>query len=161
MSEHKLRQHLYHQIHKDHDDKLETIVPRTFASREHQVIEVIKYFNESIDELVYPTKSYAVAIIYAAMLQRHFRVPLLSALNDPALLYDNDPFFVPYHLNPYVYDRTLPAITLQLLEIVSDCLDNLPYQVQKTVEYFKKEFFLGKTLDEINSLLIEERRERV
>lgn len=100
----------------------------------------LSYFREPSTQLVYPAKSYAVAIVYAALIAKYFDEDFLTVLNDPDLLYGNDMFFVPYIQEPKKYD----SIVRQL--IAEDLFDfeasTIP-QVQVTVDCFKREFLIS------------------
>lgn len=99
----------------------------------------VSYFKSPSTLLVYPAKSYAVAIVYAALLEKYFREDFLTALNDPDLLHGNDKFFVPYSVDPKNYDsivRQLFANNLFDFEA-----STIP-QVQVTVDCFKREFLI-------------------
>lgn len=95
----------------------------------HQIIE----FFISGSQLIYPAKSYFVAIVYAACLEKYFGIPYIYALNLPDLLPD-DKYFVPYRKDEYVYNT------------VVDNIDNLWYydSIKKTVQYFKEEFLIDE-----------------
>jgi hypothetical protein len=107
-------------------------LPRVYIDKQgdelaHQIIE----FFVSGSQLIYPAKSYFVAIVYAKCLEHYFNVPFYEALDTPDLLID-DEYFVPYSKNKHVYD------------LVVDKLDNLWYyqSINKTVNYFKEEFLI-------------------
>jgi len=93
-------------------------------------------FFKNVSELVYPAKSYFVAIVYAKCLEKYFSIDFYESLNDEELLPD-DKFFVKYEKSKDIYDRILSEIKI-------DSLLSLP-SVQKTVEYFKKEFLINGT----------------
>jgi len=91
---------------------------------------VIKFF-ETESELVYPAKSYFVAIVYAKCLEKYFSIPFYESLDYEDLLFD-DKYFVKYSDNNDVYDKIIEKIG-----------DIWQYKsIDKTVEYFKKEFLL-------------------
>lgn len=91
---------------------------------------VIKFF-ETESELVYPAKSYFVAIVYSKCLEKYFNIPFYESLDYEDLLFD-DKYFVKYSDNNDVYDKIIEKIG-----------DIWQYKsIDKTVEYFKKEFLL-------------------
>lgn len=102
-------------------------------------IVVTLYFKTSSNEvIVYPQKSYAVALVYAKLLEKYFGEPFYDALNHPSLLL-GDKFFVPYSKNPDLYNRVIAKMDEQKLwDFENNTLDT----VQATVNYFKKEFLL-------------------
>jgi hypothetical protein len=91
---------------------------------------IIRFFRvESL--LVYPAKSYFVAIVYAYCLQKYFNEDFYTVLDDKELLPD-DTYFIPYSSNKYIYDKVLGQIG-----------DISKYtSIEKTVKYFKQEMLL-------------------
>lgn len=90
--------------------------------------QVISFFK-SESQLIYPAKSYFVAIVYAKCMQKYFNVDFYQALNDKDLLPD-DKFFIPYHKDKLTYDK-----------IIENIQNIWQYDsINKTVNYFKKEF---------------------
>ena len=91
---------------------------------------IIDFFkNESL--LIYPAKSYFVAIVYAWYLKKYFNEDFYKSLNDPDLLPD-DAYFVPYEKSKYVYDTVLKAIgNIEKYK-----------SIDKTVSYFKQEMLI-------------------
>ena len=93
--------------------------------------QVIHFFNTE-SRLIYPAKSYFVAIIYAKCLEQWFNIPFYEALNDNDLLPD-DKWFVTYENDKETYDKIIYSIN-----------DIWNYEsINKTVEYFKKEFLIN------------------
>jgi len=118
------------------DDLLSTksIIVKEYDD-EDLIDDIIDYFYTPSDLLVYPAKSYAVALIYAQLLVNHFNEDFYNVLNDENLLYGNDSYFVAYHNAKYVYDTVLSHIELTF--------DNPTPQVQTTIDYFKEEFYIS------------------
>ncbi len=86
---------------------------------------------------MYPAKSYAVAYIYALLIEHYFGDDARQVLADPSLLYNNDKHFVPYNeTTSAVYDEMFDNVS------VTDILTSTIPQVAKTVEWFKKEMLL-------------------
>jgi hypothetical protein len=104
------------------------------------VPEVVRYFTTEMGgTLVYPAKSYAVALVYAHLLSKYFSEQMLTALSDPLLLYGNDRFFVPLDRDRAVYEETIRTLSIDETWDV----EASPFsQVQATVAYFKREFLL-------------------
>ncbi len=93
--------------------------------------QVVDFFYEQ-SELVYPAKSYFVAIVYAKCLEHFFHEDFYECLSVKDLLPD-DKFFKTYIDSQEIYDNILTRIK-----------DPLSYKsVEKTVSYFKKEFLIG------------------
>lgn len=135
MKEWKVRQHLYHRTAEITD-----VHPFVDLSTDAIVDDVVEYFTiEQGKRLVYPAKSYAVALIYATLLEQHFGEDFFEALSDPLLLYGNDRWFVPYTQARDVYDSVLLRVPREILASIETC----PYsQVRATVAYFKQEFLV-------------------
>lgn len=96
-----------------------------FENIDKQVIHYFKYGSE----LIYPAKSYFVAIIYAKCLEKYFQEDFYQSLNDNELLPD-DCYFSTYDNNKQIYDS-----------IIENIGDIWQYDsIKKTVNYFKKEF---------------------
>lgn len=92
--------------------------------------QVVKFF-ENGSELIYPAKSYFVAIVYAKCLERYFGEDFYQSLNDNDLLPD-DKYFQPYTADIDTYNTILASIG-----------DIWQYKsIEKTVGYFKKEFLV-------------------
>lgn len=130
----KQRQELYHQANEIEDyithDKIK------YTCVEEEIIDAtVKYFSEDSDVLTFPSKSYAVAIIYAKLLEENFVIPFMDALDDPDLLYGNDNYFKPYSKAKRIYDKVLELLP-------DDFMEAQTYGVQKTKEYFAEEFLL-------------------
>ena len=86
-------------------------------------------FFKTESKLVYPAKSFFVAIVYAKCMEKWFGVDFITALSDKELLPD-DKFYIPYRWARYVYDSIILAIG-----------DIWQYKsIAKTVSYFKQEF---------------------
>ena len=101
-------------------------------SKEDLVKLIIKFFNtESL--LIYPAKSYFVAIVYAKCIEKYFHINFYDALNDEELLPD-DKYFKTYNESKDIYDK--------VLEFIGDI-----YQydsIDKTVKYFKQEYLIDE-----------------
>lgn len=138
MDEWKIRQHIYHKTHEIQDDI--TDKPVVLIPDDQIVRYAVDYFVAQSETLVYPAKSYAVAIVYALLLHKYFGVDVRVALADPLLLYGNDKFFVPYNQNAKAYDDIMLALArLELLDIEATSVP----QVAETVSYFMSEFMLS------------------
>lgn len=94
---------------------------------EDQVVDF--FLTES--ELIYPAKSYFVAIVYAKCLEKYFGGSFFEYLNDPELLPD-DTYFKIYSQDKSTYDNIINRIG-DIWQYSSIC---------KTVNYFKKEFLI-------------------
>lgn len=106
---------------------------KTLPMSDAEIIETVLRFFETESSLVYPAKSYFVAIVYAKCLERYFGVNFFEALSYDDLLI-NDRCYVPYHDNKNTYDIILLGLNdVDILEMGS---------TQKTIKYFKEEFLI-------------------
>lgn len=97
--------------------------------------QTIQFFNTQ-SELIYPAKSYFVAIVYAKCVEKFFAQDFYKTLDDTQLLPD-DPYFVPYSDDIQTYNIILENIDSDILKYES---------TKKTVDYFKKEFLVDTDL---------------
>lgn len=131
-SEWKIRQEVYHRLNPQHDDDLNTKVIEITENVSQRAIE---YFQKRDIGWIYPSKSYMVGICYARWLAREFGGRPLEYLEDPDLLYGNDPYFVQYSTDPLTYHQILNAIG-------GWEFDETLGMVPDVHEYFKEEFML-------------------
>ena len=128
----KYRRKLSYLINDFNDTGLDYTVKK-YSSDEELVNEIVDFFISG-SKLIYPAKSYFVAIVYAKLLECYFNENFYDCLNDKELLPD-DYFFVPYNRNRNVYNAVLSKIG-----------DPLGYKAaEKTKEYFYQEFLLDGT----------------
>ena len=128
----KYRRKLSYLINDFNDTGLDYTVKK-YGSDEELVNEIVDFFISG-PKLIYPAKSYFVAIVYAKLLEEHFDENFYDCLSDKELLPD-DYFFVPYNRNRNVYNAVLSIIG-----------DPLEYKAaEKTKEYFYQEFLLYGT----------------
>ena len=128
----KYRRKLSYLINDFNDTGLDYTVKK-YSSDEELVNEIVDFFISG-SKLIYPAKSYFVAIVYAKLLEEHFNENFYDCLNYKELLPD-DYFFVPYNRNRNVYNAVLSRIG-----------NPLEYKAaEKTKEYFYQEFLLYGT----------------
>ena len=128
----KYRRKLSYLINDFNDTGLYYTVKK-YGSDEELVNEIVDFFISG-SKLIYPAKSYFVAIVYAKLLEEHFNENFYDCLSDKELLPD-DYFFVPYNRNRNVYNAVLSRIG-----------NPLEYKAaEKTKEYFYQEFLLDGT----------------
>ena len=109
---------------------------QTLPMSDTDIINTVLEFFKTESLLIYPAKSYFVAIIYAKCLERYFGVNFLDALDFDDLLI-NDRCFTPYHDNKGTYDIILLGLKeVDIFELKS---------AQKTIKYFKEEFLIDGT----------------
>lgn len=131
MEEWKVRQEIYHRTHLEHDDDLKT---KEIVMSLDTVRDAIRYFKERDIGWIYPSKSYMVGICYARWLTEAFGGRPLEYLDDPNLLYGNDPYFVEYSRDPRTYHQILNSVGWDFDETQGMCPD--------VKGYFKEEFML-------------------
>ena len=131
MKEWKARQSAYHLTASLFKDDLTDV---EINWQPDLVVEfALQHFKEYVDEWIYPAKSYVVAICYAHWLSRDFKEDFFDALNDPELLFNNDPHFVPYWQDKETYDAILAELDFnEKLGMVPDIY-----------EYYKEEMLFG------------------
>ncbi len=135
MKEHKLKQLLFNRV-GTYDDNLNQLNYTVVTDSKEIIDHAVDYFIVPCPELIYPSKSYAVAILYAHLLEIKFQDSFYESLNDPELFCGNDKFFVCYRDDQKIYDEILNRIGYGSNFILK--LD-LP-QIAKTVKYFEQEF---------------------
>jgi len=94
------------------DDLNQRDIPIKQVTGDEVVKYAIKYFTED-PGWVYPSKSFVVGICYAKWLSKEFAENFWQVLDDPELLYNNDPFFLPYNyskLTKETYDQIIKAV---------------------------------------------------
>lgn len=131
MEDWKVRQEIYHRTNPNHVDDLSQF---EIEMTEDVVKHAVDYFVSRDKGWVYPSKSYMVAICYARWLAESFGGTPEQYLDDPELLYGNDPYFVEYSRDPKTYHQILKEITWQFDETKGMCPD--------VKGYFKEEFML-------------------
>lgn len=107
MDEWRIRQEIFHRLNPDHEDNLENF---SIEISQDIIGDAIKYFTNKKIGFVYPGKSYMVGICYAKWLSEEFGGNPEDYLNDPGLLYYNDPYFKPYNVEKQLYDAILEQI---------------------------------------------------
>ena len=131
MKDYKLRQEIYHRLNTEHDDDLNT---KEIIITKNIVQDAIRYFKERDIGWIYPSKSYMVGICYARWLSEEFGGRPLEYLNDPELLYGNDPYFLPYEKSVETY--------IKILETVGWNFNESDGMVPDVKQYFIQEFML-------------------
>lgn len=108
----KIRQAVFHTMQQNFTDDLNQV---DMEWRPDTIIkDAIDYVHTEDMGWVYPAKSYIVGICYAYWLSLDFSEDFYTVLDDPDLLYNNDPYFVPYSEDKAVYDAIIEACGLPL-----------------------------------------------
>ena len=100
-------------------------------SKEDLINRIILFFQTE-SELIYPAKSFFVAIVYSKCIEKFFNINFYTVLNDKELLPD-DRFFKTYSEASEIYDKVLKKIT-DIWEYKS---------INATLKYFYQEFLIG------------------
>ena len=110
MQEWKIRQFVYHSTADSYIDDLNHI--EYTYSEDNVVEEAVIHFTQRVEKFLYPAKSYFVAICYAHWIAEQYGGDFYDLLNDPDLLYDNDPYFKTYDQDKQTYDEILSRVQL-------------------------------------------------
>lgn len=130
----KIRQAIYHKLNPEHDDDLNT---KDVQITTNVAENAVTYFTQRDIGWIYPSKSYMVGICYARWLAKHFGGRPLEYLEDPELLYNNDPYFVEYSRDPKTYH--------QILNVIGWDFDESLGMVPDVRQYFNDEFMIDDT----------------
>lgn len=125
----KQKRNLSYMIHDFDDCNLP--YSRQVLSKQDLIKQVVTFFKTE-SKLIYPAKSFFVAIVYAKCLEKYFKQDFISSLSDSELLPD-DIDFIPYNEKTKdIYDAILERIG-----------DIWKYKsIEKTENYFKQEFLI-------------------
>lgn len=104
----KQYQALYAAMVQEHSDDFSKM---SWVEHPELIENAIKYFKDQSFPLIYPAKSYAVAIIYATLIEQHYGFALRDVLDDEDLFLGNDDFFVPYSKDPITYEAILERLS--------------------------------------------------
>jgi hypothetical protein len=133
MQDWKIKQELYHRLNQIHSDDLND---KEVIISDDIVGYAVRYFKETGLGWIYPAKSYMVGICYARWLSELYGGHPLDYLEDPELLYNNDPYFVQYSSDPASYHQILNSIGSWQFD------ENVGF-VPDVKEYFKAEFMIN------------------
>jgi hypothetical protein len=136
MQDWKVRQEVYHRLNQSHGDDLKD-KQLVFVHGQEIVDNAVKYFTKD-PGWIYPSKSFVVAICYAKWLSKEFAENFWEVLDDPELLYNNDPYFVPYKyskMSKEIYDAIINSVGLGF--------DETQGVIPDIRNYFKDEFMLN------------------
>jgi len=100
-------QRVYNQLITDHPDDFSNM---EIIEDDELVDNALSYFKHATFPLIYRSKSYAVAIIYAHKLNEIYGIDKYDILNDPDLFLGQDMYFVPYSQDPETYDRIMERL---------------------------------------------------
>jgi len=124
----KIQQSIYHKLNQLHDDDLSL----HDVKLDPEIIKnAILYFKTTELGWVYPAKSYVVGICYAKWLKQYFAENFYQSLNDPDLLFGNDPYFVIYEKDKNTYDEILNNIGFDFDETIGIIPDIKKYFIEE------------------------------
>lgn len=136
MDDWKIRQEIFHRLKTEHSDDLSD---KHIELSQNTVADAVRYFKETNIGWIYPAKSYMVGICYSLWLSEIYGGDPLKYLNDPELLYNNDPYFKPYEDSSMTYDLILEKIN-------GWNFDNAQGVVPQVRHYFDLEFMLKEAI---------------
>jgi len=128
MKDWKLQQTIFHKLNRYHDDDLSL---HNIKIDNDIIHNAIKYFTTTELGWVYPAKSYVVGICYAKWLKQYFAEDFYQSLNDPDLLFGNDPYFVIYEKDRNTYDAILNNIGFDFDEAIGIIPDIKKYFIEE------------------------------
>lgn len=120
------RRKLYYLTHNIIDTNLK------YQYNQNIIGNTIDFFKNG-SKLIYPAKSYYVAIIYAFLLQEYFGENFYQMLNNKNLLNNDDKYFKSYSEDKLTYDKIISQVFPLDLNKIKD-----------TSNYFFKEFLITK-----------------
>lgn len=97
----------------------------------NDVAKQVVHFFETESKLIFPAKSYFVAIVYAKGLEKYFGEDFYKVLDSKDLLPD-DKYFKPYSEDIETYDY--------ILNHIGNVWESKA--ISKTLDYFKREFLV-------------------
>lgn len=136
MQEWKIRQEIYHRLTINHSDNLKNF---DVEISQNIIDNAVRYFYTNNIGWIWPAKSYMVGICYAKWLSEIYGGDPLEYLNDPELLYNNDPYFKPYKDSSMTYDLILEKIN-------GWNFNNAQGVVPQVRHYFDLEFMLKEAI---------------
>lgn len=94
------------QLQYNFDSSNYTDTNKSFATSKISAKALIEYLRTE-PLLIYPLKSYAVAIIYSLLLEQEYNIGFWDSISNPLLLCNNDIFYIPYNQNKKIYKTTI------------------------------------------------------
>lgn len=130
MKEWKIKQEIFHKLNRIHADDLQNF---SIEINDSVVDTAVKYFTDSKMGWIYPAKSYVVGICYAKWISEDFGEDFYSVLDDPELLWSNDPYFVPYSEDKETYDNILSAI--QNIDVTAGIVSDIRKYYEEEIKW--------------------------
>ena len=107
MKDWKIKQEIYHRLNTNFTDSADNF---DIEISNDIIDNAVRYFQTTDIGWIWPAKSYMVGICYAKWLSEEFGGDPFEYLEDPELLYGNDPYYVNYSSDPVSYDKILEQI---------------------------------------------------
>jgi len=107
MKDWKIKQEIYHRLNTNFTDSADNF---DIEISDDIIDNAVRYFQTTDIGWIWPAKSYMVGICYAKWLSEEFGGDPFEYLEDPELLYGNDPYYVNYSSDPVSYDKILEQI---------------------------------------------------
>lgn len=128
---------MYNQLHEEEfsDDLSNEEIVEEF-DKDSIIKRACEYPTSPDTVLYYPGKAYAIAIMAAKYLEEEYNEEILEVLDDPDLLYGNDPYFVPYSRDKDTYDKILNSFPFAVLKDPATASENC----RLTLKYIAEEF---------------------
>ena len=101
MKEWKVKQEIHHRLNPQPVDDLNKL--EIVYTEENIKETALEHFFERVDDLIYPAKSYFVAVCYAYWISQDYNEDFWDLLRDPDLLAGNDPYYKTLDEDPETY----------------------------------------------------------
>lgn len=147
MKDYKYNQYTFNLLGR-FSDSLATDAILIESNEEDIIRNAVEYLTQEMSILTFPSKSYAVALIYSHLIEQLFAENFWTTLDDKQLFCDNDKYFLTYQESPKIYDAILHKIGGKQLILKHADLS----QIKQTLFYFSEEFAID--LDRIKDLTI-------
>ena len=135
MKDYKFKQYTFN-LYGNFSDTLGSDSIKIELIEQETIDKAVEYLTQEMHLLSFPSKSYAVALIYSYLIEKIFHEDFWIPLNDQQLFCGNDKYFRTYNESSNIYDAILQKINGK-----ENILQNyhLP-QIKKTIFYFSEEF---------------------
>lgn len=131
---HKILQDIYFSLHKTFDDNIDLL---EYTEDNSDILgNCVRQWSDPSAPLTFPAKSINVAVIYARLLEKHFRGRTEEYLEDADLFHGHDKYYRPFSGYSQEYKAMLDVITLDSIAT------NQNPSVAKTINYFNQEFMI-------------------
>lgn len=148
----KIRRQMFYSYNQEWTDNVDDQKDQIIIKHSNIVNDAVDYFKFQQNKMIYPSKSYSVAIAYSYWLSSSFGGNIHDYLVDEELLFD-DPFYVKYEDDKNNYDKIISHIEkggpfLEQFPLYGPKFSGLN-NLNKTREYFLDEFLLSDKWKEL------------